>query len=363
MAPYPLVPSQTKKSQMYVVTEKYICKEKCLSTHYECDGRSGSCICNHALLYNGKNCEHSNIFVSITFASLCFFSLAVVFVALKTLYFKWNCPKKKDWVSVRSSLFASVAGAACFTLCTSVFFRSLNIGNQKWKWVDSVCISVAGLSTVLCCLNVCLMWIELSLSVGGTSPRNFQKSKFVLIVIGLSFTILLALSYDMDVATKNKNGLFFVGIVSASILIGLLQKGSARIIFSLESASRAYLQSTPISYHRTAPSSKRKSAWENDKTSERVSPLTAHLTRVIHVIPPRKPKSNTFSHGRGQSYIERDVFVPFHERMIEQIQRTKTYARLLSLSVAFNFLSRLCFHSLLSTSWTFNIYMWCFNDQ
>ena len=325
---------------MYVVTEKYICKEKCLSTHYECDGRSGSCICNHALLYNGKNCEHSNIFVSITFASLCFFSLAVVFVALKTLYFKWNCPKKKDWVSVRSSLFASVAGAACFTLCTSVFFRSLNIGNQKWKWVDSVCISVAGLSTVLCCLNVCLMWIELSLSVGGTSPRNFQKSKFVLIVIGLSFTILLALSYD-----------------------SLLQKGSARIIFSLESASRAYLQSTPISYHRTAPSSKRKSAWENDKTSERVSPSTAHLTRVIHVIPPRKPKSNTFSHGRGQSYIERDVFVPFHERMIEQIQRTKTYARLLSLSVAFNFLSRLCFHSLLSTSWTFNIYMWCFNDQ
>ena len=86
---------QRNHRSMYVVTEKYICKEKCLSTHYECDGRSGSCICNHALLYNGKNCEHSNIFVSITFASLCFFSLAVVFVALKTLYFKWNCPKKK----------------------------------------------------------------------------------------------------------------------------------------------------------------------------------------------------------------------------------------------------------------------------
>jgi len=110
----------------------------------------------------------------------------------------------------------------------------MNLGNQEIenKQVNSFSISILGMSTVFCCLNVCLLWVDLAIET--RSPGNLQKSKRVLGTIGLSYVLLFAGSY---IITKQVIWWFVLGLIYTLVVIVLLRTGSVRISATLKAVT------------------------------------------------------------------------------------------------------------------------------
>ena len=178
----------------------------CPSTRYEYDYWQQKCICDHSMLFYGVGCSLTNIFVKISFAILVCLSLVGLFVSINVFISKWNDSRRKSVATVTTAMFSVVGDISSTILCTSNFLRPSNVGNQALEanFINPISISALGMSTIFCCLNVCLLWIDLS--VETKSPSNLKKSMRVLIVIGFTYILLFSVTYTV---TKQVTWCFF----------------------------------------------------------------------------------------------------------------------------------------------------------
>jgi len=114
----------------------------------------------------------------------------------------------------------------------------MNLGNERieQQTINSIAISILGISTFLSCLSVCLLWIELA---ADANVSSLKKSKAILLVIGVSYAVWLVISY---IITRGVVCWFILDIFYALILIAFLQKGSSMISSRLSSATSSFLQ-------------------------------------------------------------------------------------------------------------------------
>jgi len=266
------------------------------------------------MLFYGEGCLHTHPFVSISFSVLMFLSLALFFLSCRTFYIKLRA--RKSIAAINASLLSLVADASSVCLCTSNFSRSLNVGNQNTenKTLNPIAISIVGISTFLSSLNVCLLWIELSADSKISNPK---KTKSILLVIGVSYTLWLVLSY---IITRQVVWWFILDIFYALILIAFLQKGSGMISSRLESATTRFLKTNK----------KLRGIPVQVKANSKV--FVSSRPNIRRNGATKKPQKSGNPEGR-----------PFHIRNIQQIHRIQTSSKIVSFLYGLFAISALAF--------------------
>ena len=287
--------------------------EQCPNTRYECDQWTDTCVCDHSMLFYGEGCLHTHPFVSISFSVLMFLSLALFFLSCRTFYIKLRA--RKSVASINASLLSLVADASSVCLCTSNFSRSLNVGNQNTenKTLNPIAISIVGISTFLSSLNVCLLWIELSADAKISNPR---KTKSILLVIAVSYTLWLVFSY---IITRQVVWWFILDIFYALILIAFLQKGSGMISSRLESATTRFLKTNKKLRGIPVQVKANSKVFVTSRPNIRRNRATKQGAQLAPKVMKRYATKSGNPEGK-----------PFHIRNIQQIKRIQTSSKIVS---------------------------------
>jgi len=197
----------------------------------------------------------------------------------------------------------------------------MNIGDQTLEneTINSIAISIVGISTFIASLTVCLLWIGLS---ADAQISNQKMTKSVLLVIEASYAIWLIISY---VVTGQVVWWFILDIFYALILIAFLQKGSAMISSRLRSLTSACLSQTQIKV-RPVP----KNNDSNKFLSLNQRPITSDdSSRADN--RGTKPDKQCLTLLRFNAPIRIPERKPFHLRTIQQVKRIQKSAHLLSV--------------------------------
>jgi len=258
-----------------------------------------------------------------------FFSIVLLWLSIRSIFMKCYFAKKlsKSVVSITASVLCLIADASSLTLCTSNFLRSMNVGDQalETNTINSIAISILGISTFIGSLSVCLLWIQLS-AVAQIS--NQKTTKLVLLVIGVSYTIWLVISY---VITKQVVWWFILDILYAIILIAFLQKGSAMISSRLRSLTSPFLEKTQIMIKvRPVPKNKDSKKFESLAGLHPPHHGRCNINASIEV-NRGKPDNERTTTGRFNTPKKNRERKPFHLRTIQQVKRIKKSANLLSI--------------------------------
>jgi len=181
-----------------------------------------------------EGCSRTHVFVKIGFGNLVLLSLCGLFLSVHTFRSKWKDSRQKNVASVTTSGFSVVGDISSVLLCTSNFLRAINLGDEDLEnnKMNAISISILGMSTIFCCLNVGLLWVDLSIET--KSPRNLKQSKRVLFAIGLTYVISFVVSYAI---TKQVMWWFILGLIYTSVVILLLRKGCLKISEALRATT------------------------------------------------------------------------------------------------------------------------------